>query len=459
MNRPGRILIIDDAEKWREELIEILQDEGYHATSAPTTNEALDLSSDDIYHVLVLDSRMNEADQSNENGIYLLSELARRGLSEATKVIMLSAYATRERTRTAFKEFEVADFLYKEEFNKQMFLESVRKVFAEKVKTNLSLDMLWQPGNGPEQAVSNLEVAGTPITPGTSLHSQLTNELEDLLCRLFYTAKSILIQPLAVGQSGTGILRAQPFYATSGGGHAVVVKFGDFRKIKQEYDNFKQYVQPFLGGEHTTAIQGLRRTARLGGIIYSLLGTSHDQLADFGEFYRLATALQIQDASEQFFQDTPSNWRLPIKGQLESEHEVNTSQSAENAQNKSPQEHDAFLILSSLARPYIEKAFEYLPWLERNCLLLYADAELTQTDIAEILSLDKKAVHKHLKKASQLWLKAYTSLIEKEIGIPLHTLHMPTVPYDGDLLRVKRLIQAQISHEDGSISASEILAY
>src|SRR5437588_5790041 len=139
MNRRGRILIIDDAEDWCEELTEILQREGFHAASAPTITKALDLLNETIYHVLVVDIRMNEADQSNEDGINLLGELHKHGLSEATKVIMLSAYGTRERTRTAFKEFEVADFLYKEEFNKQMFLESVRKIFVEKVKINLAL--------------------------------------------------------------------------------------------------------------------------------------------------------------------------------------------------------------------------------------------------------------------------------------------------------------------------------
>ncbi|MFL5655248.1 MAG: response regulator, partial [Ktedonobacteraceae bacterium] len=133
MNRRGRILIIDDAEDWCEELTEILQREGFHAASAPTITKALELLDDAIYHVLVVDIRLNEADQTNEDGINLLKELDKRGLSEATKVIMLSAYGTKERTRTAFKDYQVADFLYKEEFKKTQFLESVTNVFAEKV--------------------------------------------------------------------------------------------------------------------------------------------------------------------------------------------------------------------------------------------------------------------------------------------------------------------------------------
>src|SRR5437763_939486 len=81
---------------------------------------ALELLDDALYHVLVVDIRMNEADQTNEDGINLLKELDSRGLNEATKVIMLSAYGTRERTRTAFKNYQVADFLFKEEFKKPM---------------------------------------------------------------------------------------------------------------------------------------------------------------------------------------------------------------------------------------------------------------------------------------------------------------------------------------------------
>jgi CheY-like chemotaxis protein len=308
MNRRGRILVIDDDQDWCEEITEILQREGYHTDSASSYEEALELVNEDNYHILIVDIRMNEADQGNEDGINLLRELEKRGSSEATKVIMLSAYGTRERTRQAFREFSVADFLYKEEFNKLMFLESVRTVFAEKVRINLTLDIRWQQGSGPEQAVHNLEVEGTCLVRGTPLHSQITTELEDLFCRLFHSARSILVRPLTAGKSGTGILWVQPFYATGGGGYEVAVKFGDFRMIEQEYENFKQFVQPFLGGRRNTAIQEFRRTAHLGGIIYSLLGTIHDQPVDFGKFYPRSELSDIQAVLDRLLQDTCSTW-------------------------------------------------------------------------------------------------------------------------------------------------------
>jgi DNA-binding response OmpR family regulator len=278
MLRQGRILIVDNLVQWCEELVETLQHHGFHADSASTVNEALERLNEHFYHTVVIDIRMNETDQSNKDGIELLSKMEKSGLSEATKVIMLSAYGTQEQMRLAFKDYKVADFLTKDEFSKQAFLESVQQVFSRNANINLALDILWQSGSRSEQVVLNLEVGGTRVKRGTHLQTQMAAELEDLLCRLFYQAKGILVRPLTPGQSGTGILRIQPFYSNRGIGREVIVKFGDFNKIQQEHHNFKEYVEPFIGGGRSTIVLDVRRTAHLGGIIYSLLGTNNDQL-------------------------------------------------------------------------------------------------------------------------------------------------------------------------------------
>src|SRR5216683_2115205 len=308
MDKPARILIVDNLPQWCEELVETLQREGFHAASASRVTEALELLNENLYHVLVIDIRMNETDHDNVEGIKLLQELDNRGLSEATKVIMLSAYGTEEQMRAAFREYKVADFLSKNKFTKQVFLESVRWVFSEKVNINLELESHWQPRSSVEQAVLNLEVGGIHAKRGTPLHSQLSTELDDLLCRLFYKAKSIRVRPLTPGRSGTGVLLVKPFYNNRGIGQEVIVKFGDFSKVEEEYNNFKEYVQPFLGGGRNTTVLDLRRTPHLGGIIYSLLGRSNDELMDFGEFYRQAGFPQIRSALDRLFLDTCGDW-------------------------------------------------------------------------------------------------------------------------------------------------------
>ena len=308
MVRQGCILIVDNLETWREELVEILQRNGFHAESASTVTEALERLNESIYHVLIADIRMKEIDESNIDGIHLLSELERGGLSEAIKVIMLSAFGTKEQMRLAFTDHKVADFLTKNTFSQQVFLESVQQVFSRNANINLALDILWQSGSRAEQVVLNLEVGGTRIKHSTPLLNQMTTELEDLLSRLFYQAKGILVRPLTPGQSGTGVLRIQPFYRNRGLGREVIVKFGDFRKIQQEYHNFKEYVELFIGGGRNTTVLDVRRTTHLGGITYSLLGTDNDQLVDFADFYRSRDISQITDVLDRLFLEICGPW-------------------------------------------------------------------------------------------------------------------------------------------------------
>jgi DNA-binding response OmpR family regulator len=307
MNRQGRILVVDDLESWREELVETLQHDGLYADSASTVTEALQRLDKTLYHLLVLDIRLEDADHTNEDGISLLGELDKRGMSDATKVIMLSAHDTKEHMRMAFRDYKVADFLSKDNFSKQLFLESIWRAFSEEAHINQDLLVLWQEVSGPEQAVLNLEIDGTRVKRDKSLGNQIALELDDLLCRLFYEAERVLVRPLTQGQSVTGVLWAQPFDA-NGGGRAVIVKFGDFRKIEQEYSNFRKYVQSFIGGGRSTNVLDVRRTPHLGGIIYSLLGADNDHLEDFGDFYRHADVSQITDVLDRLFLHTCNAW-------------------------------------------------------------------------------------------------------------------------------------------------------
>ncbi len=307
MNSQGRVLVVDDLEPWREQLVETLQQDGFYAASASTATEVLEQLDEALYHLLILDIRLADTDPGNIDGIDLLRELEKRGLSEATKVIMLSAHDTKEHMRLAFRDYKVVDFLSKDNFTKQLFLESVQRVFSQETHINLALAIHWQQVRGPEQAVLNLEIRGTRVKRNSPLQSQIATELNDLLCRLFYEAESVLLRPLTAGQSATGVLWAQPFYA-HGGGRAVIVKFGDFRQIEQEHTNFKKYVQPFIGGGRNTTVLDLRRTPHLGGIIYSLLGADSEHMEDFGSFYRHADGTQIKDVLDRLFLDTCSAW-------------------------------------------------------------------------------------------------------------------------------------------------------
>jgi CheY-like chemotaxis protein len=309
MKRPGRILIVEDREDWREILIETLVEGGYVVECADTVKGALAKLAQNFYHLLILDIRLEDNDETNEEGMTLLSELGRCGVSAGVEIIMLSAYGTMEQMREAFTQFNVADFASKTKFLDEEFLAQVQRLFAGRMRSNLDLNVYWEETPGPEHLVVNLQVDGHRVKRGTPLQELLGAELDELLCRLFYQANYLMARPLAVGQSGAGILWVQPFYET-GGGRPVVVKFGDHRSIGVEHHNFTTYVQPFISGGRSTSVppEGLRRTVRLGGIVYTLLGTDSDQLDNFGDFYRRSTAGEIGSALDRLFFDTCANW-------------------------------------------------------------------------------------------------------------------------------------------------------
>jgi hypothetical protein len=180
-------------------------------------------------------------------------------------------------------------------------------LFAKEMRINLNLKIIWQGVNGPDPLMHNLDIEGERIKRNTPKASRVAAELDDLLCRLFYQADSIIVQPLTSGLSGAGTLIVQPFLPT-GGAQRVVVKFGDFRKIEQEYQNFKAHVEPFIGGGRSTTVRDLRRTPLLGGIEYSFLGAAATKLESFRDFYKRYNMSQIRDLLSRLFHDTCGGW-------------------------------------------------------------------------------------------------------------------------------------------------------
>lgn len=311
MNRQERILVVDDEERWRIELSHTLHQAGFQVDSVGTAVEALDRLRETFYHLLILDIRMENNDPSNTEGMVLLKELDQQnvGIGTATQVIMLSAYGTPDQMRTAFRDFKVADFASKDDFNNLEFAKQVQQLFIDQAQFNPELSIYWHDTISPDQVVLDLKLNGTQIKENRSLQARLKTELDDLLCRLFGQAYEIMVKPLQAGYSGAGILWVQPAYSNTGNGQAVVVKFGDFRKIDREWRNFQEFVQPFIGGHRSTAAINLKRTSLLGGIVYSFLGTADNQLQDFETFYRHETDVaKITAVLDCLFFDTCANW-------------------------------------------------------------------------------------------------------------------------------------------------------
>ncbi len=135
----GKVLIVDDYTDWRGLLSGLLEREGHvvHAVAAKqealayiTENRDLDLA--------VLDIRLVDVDESNEDGIHLLAEICKR--LPFTRVIMITGYGTMETQRKAFKQYQAFDFFSKARFDSEEFKEAFQEAIEQAARDR----QLWK---------------------------------------------------------------------------------------------------------------------------------------------------------------------------------------------------------------------------------------------------------------------------------------------------------------------------
>jgi len=126
----GKILIVEDFADWRDLLQGILQREGHHVESVGTAQAARAyLAETSDLDLAILDIRLVETDESNEEGMRLLDEIRRD--QPFTCVIMISGHGTMELQRKAFRELHAFDFFRKEQFASDEFRKTVREAVDE----------------------------------------------------------------------------------------------------------------------------------------------------------------------------------------------------------------------------------------------------------------------------------------------------------------------------------------
>jgi SulP family sulfate permease len=129
----GKILIVEDFADWRELLMGLLQREGYDVSAVATLQQArkhIDRIKD--LDLVILDIRLVETDETNEDGMRLLAEMDEHQVF--TNVIMVTGHGTMETQRRAFREFHAFDFFRKEQFDSAEFRQAVQEAVEQAVR-------------------------------------------------------------------------------------------------------------------------------------------------------------------------------------------------------------------------------------------------------------------------------------------------------------------------------------
>jgi hypothetical protein len=93
----------------------------------------------------------------------------------------------------------------------------------------------------------------------------------------------LFLQPIRTGQSGAGVVKAEPIYGAKRGA-AVIVKFGKRDKIEAEHRNYDNYIERFINYQASTQL-GYVTGRAMGALIYSLVGAELGEVMALADYY------------------------------------------------------------------------------------------------------------------------------------------------------------------------------
>lgn len=300
----ARILVVEDDPRWQNTFRRFLESEGYSVSIAPNYDEAAIKLESECFHLAVVDMRLVDWDRSNEEGMRVLAKISELGLDDVIQKIVVTAYGTTKLQRDAFTRYNVLDFIPKEGdhqspgFNRSEFIRLVRDGI-ERAKVNPELDI---------QAVNDLalEQLAERLLPDAPVE-QSKEQVMDLLNRIFHDMTSIAISSVPSAHGGSCLLEVEPYCSERGRARPVIVKMDQREKICHEVENFERDVRGRIGGSRYTNQERVCYTRSLGGIMYSLLGSS-GQVMSFSEYYHAHDTGTVISGLKNLFNDTCSYW-------------------------------------------------------------------------------------------------------------------------------------------------------
>jgi len=145
------VLVVDDMPDVRDTIAGVLRDEGFDVRLASSRAQAIQLIENVDFSAAVLDVRLDESDEDNQDGLNLMYEI--NYLSPKTAVIILTGYGTKDAVQKALRPDEEGyspayDFLEKSNYAYDELIEIVKKAIQ-----NHSGIKKYQPKNDIEKII------------------------------------------------------------------------------------------------------------------------------------------------------------------------------------------------------------------------------------------------------------------------------------------------------------------
>lgn len=294
-----RILLVEDDESSYDPITRWLKEEGYVVRLATSYREAKSALETDHFHLAIIDMRLVDEDQKNEEGLQLLEDIEQLQLQNIMPTIVITAHP-----QFASKAWELkADRLVIKEagFLKKL-LGVVRELQQEKVRINFDLEYVSDSLNVLEDVAEDVNWSMAE-RPSTKL---LAPQVRDLFGKLFVDARSLFVSKLKPGLTGAAVVRIQPTW-NGGLGRSYVAKVGRKDKVETEQRHYEANVKHFLTANAVTQAD-VHYSRHLGTLLYTFAENQGVALKEFDDFYHRNDASHIIASLRELFEQTYRYW-------------------------------------------------------------------------------------------------------------------------------------------------------
>lgn len=273
----------------------MLSDSGYDVSCASSRAEALKLLAKERFHVAVVDVRLEEPDEDNQDGLLLMRDM--RAHDPSMAVLILTGHGEVSMVQQALRPDEYGipaafDFLEKREILE--LPKSVARALKIHVHHNDSLTIVDQENYLPDAARKISFLARNKEPSGW-----LDEEIDELLGKLFVGCERIDVSPLNRENQWAVLVKVVPWLADGRQGDTVIAKLGEHKTILTEIEKYTNLLSGIAGGHRLPISIGYERTRSLSGIAYTFARLGETR--DFGDFYASASPELMAACLENLF--------------------------------------------------------------------------------------------------------------------------------------------------------------
>jgi DNA-binding NtrC family response regulator len=133
MARQYHILVVEDQERWREDIFrEALEDGGYQVKTSSSFDEAVAALDQQVFDLVVIDVNLTNV-SGNRDGVRVLERMA--ALGHRSQAIVVSGSKTWTVAEESVRKFHPVAFLDKRTFDMAEFVTLVSNALTEPAKT------------------------------------------------------------------------------------------------------------------------------------------------------------------------------------------------------------------------------------------------------------------------------------------------------------------------------------